>query len=655
MDNKSKSVWIVEKGKSFLNNKRLPNLRLNSDVSSELEYLLSTNSDIQDIKSYMIPILRNYQATMTCFDCYDTKQKTSFYKLTELIISLTEKIVTFLDSTGTSAEWKELLGEIKSYATALKKLSEKEGSTNLERRRNSAYTEIESFVHLHKDYENPYLHSFFSDFSRISFSSAFRRLQDKAQVFPLEKYDYARTRLTHTIEVTGIAMQLGNLCGQKLYHSNNRYKKEFAFLFEKCLNCSALLHDLGNPPYGHFGEDTIKDFFQNFWDRKEVVLYKEARISMCKVSKLDKGSLSKSVLEQMKGDFTCFDGNAQSLRVASKTQQYKVGSSVVSSLDLTAAVLGSIIKYPCNSISGKIHQKFGYFYSENDTIKKLTHMGVYFKGIRNPFAMLLEASDDISYVTSDLDDAVKKGALSHEAFDSELIKFENETSNLSFTSSTFCNNFRKYYQENINKGVISAFEYTMQRMTNDLRIKLIGEVVSLFCKHADTIFDKGIYYLNKKDANCIMPPQGAWLLGECNELLECVPSAQLISWIKKILFKKHIYKDINILRNELAGHHIISFLLEQFTEAVLCLDFNKNESGNFLLSNPKRQGKKYFRQEKIFELISKNFVDVFTNETQNIDVNSFQHIYYRLRLVVDYVSGMTDCYALEICNTLKGM
>ncbi|MEM5768095.1 MAG: dGTP triphosphohydrolase, partial [Bacillota bacterium] len=550
-------------------------------------------------------------------------------------------------------EWKELSGETNSYINALKDKSN--DPQYIERRRNAAYTKIENFIRLYKDYNNPYLHSFFSDFSRISFSSAFRRLQDKAQVFPLEKYDYARTRLTHTIEVTGIAMQLANLYGQKLFYNNNRVKKEFAFLFEKCLNCAALLHDLGNPPYGHFGEDTIKEYFQSFWDHKNVILYQDTGINPCKISELNIGSLTEIELEQMKSDFTSFDGNAQSLRVASKTQQYKIGSSSLSSLDLTAAVLGSIIKYPCSSTDGANHQKFGYFYSERDTIQKLTCMGVYNDHLRNPLSMLLEASDDISYVTSDLDDAIKKKALTHEAFLSELGKFEKQAG-LTQSSCGFCENFRKFYDYNVSIGATSAFEYTIQRMTNDLRIKLIEEVVSVFYNQAEAILKKGIYYLCKKDAGCAVPPQGTWLLGKYNELLDCVPSAQLISWIKKSLFQKHIYKDINILQNELAGHHVICFLLEQFTDAMLCLDFNKDEqTGGFLLSNPKRQRKKYFRQEKIFELISKNFVDVFKNETQSIDVNSFLHVYYRLRLVADYVSGMTDCYALDICNILKGM
>ena len=224
---------------------------------------------------------------------------------------------------------------------------------------NSSQKCIDDLLAVFKDLANPYVHAFFSDFNRISFSSAFRRLQDKAQVFPLEKYDYARTRLTHTIEVMSVAMQLANLSALKAgYSISNPEKKELAFLFEKCLNCAALLHDIGNPPYGHFGEDAVKEYFKKNWDRLRLRTKTTSRI---KISHLHR-DVPDEVYAQMKQDFMCFDGNAQSFRLAARTAQYKVGKP----LDLTAAVLGSIIKYPCTSLEGRKHQKFGYFFSEKE-------------------------------------------------------------------------------------------------------------------------------------------------------------------------------------------------------------------------------------------------------------------------------------------------
>ena len=115
-------------------------------------------------------------------------------------------------------------------------------------------------------------------------------------------------------------------------------------------------------------------------------------------------------------------------------------------------------------------------------------------------------------------------------------------------------------------------------------------------------------------------------------------------------FRKHIYKDRNITQNELIGYKIITELLEEFVDAVLKLDFRKKDIYDFTNLNSNNLLKK---EEKIFNLISKNFIEQFKKETAEVDVDSFEHVYFRLRLVVDYISGMTDGYALEIHSILK--
>ena len=110
-----------------------------------------------------------------------------------------------------------------------------------------------------------------------------------------------------------------------------------------------------------------------------------------------------------------------------------------------------------------------------------------------------------------------------------------------------------------------------------------------------------------------------------------------------------------MLKSELERYQILYYLLEQFSKAVLNLDFNSDSNGDFLLSNRKLCGKSFFKHEKIFHLISKNFVDVYKTERKEYQTNSFEEIYFRLKLVVDYISGMTDSYALDIYRTLKGI
>ena len=658
-----KNVWEFKRGSSFLNNKRLPYLSFTDKNLAEMKKEFTERASVESAFEYILPIIRQYQSLLECTDICDKDVHTGLLKgyrvLKSMLCEMHKRIQDEDEKIAHELQVNSMLGDVRSYVTY--NLNNNEDAY---RRKMSAIKKISSYLESQKKLDNPYVHSFFSDFGRIAFSSSFRRLQDKAQVFPLEKYDYARTRLTHTIEVTSIAMQLSNLTALKVCYDDNLNKKEMAFLLEKCINCAALLHDLGNPPYGHFGEDAIKDYFRGKWDELEVSVFtgKSKERAKLNINKLATNDLMETAMEQMKNDFICFDGNAQSLRVAAKLQHYKIGQP----LNLTAAVLGSIIKYPCNSTEGYEHGKFGYFYSEGNIIEQLKKMGVYQDKLRNPISMLLEAADDICYVTSDLDDAVKKNALPYEVFIRELKKHVRTASCDEF-SKKFYSDFVKYFKENHSKTT-SAYEYTIHRMTNDLRNKLIRETVDVFCGQVDTILG-GVYFQDKKGTRVLRPPVGSWIKNEhmkdCEsehcELLKGTPSAGLVDWIKKNLFRKYIYNDEGILKNELAGHRVISYLLDQFVNAVLSLDFTIID-GDFRLSGG---DKCLLKQEKIFKLISPNFVEVFRDEVTRKDtfpyskrplsVNSFEHVYHRLKLVVDYISGMTDSYALETYKILQGM
>lgn len=652
--------WTVAKGEGIFNNKRLPNYeKLSKSVKTLVsmieEYDKNDASDKNVEKkkqiSYMIiQTLRNYQALLYTWFF----NKDNVCNISPKIVSLLDLISEKIDVSKELDDFsKVLVGDINSFIQSVGNGYDEE----IKRRLHTVIYGnggINKFASLFKESAPTYTHSLVSDASRISFSSSFRRLQDKAQVFPLEVHDYARTRLTHTIEVKTICSQIGNLCGQGLSPKNNAEKKEFAFLTEKVLICSALLHDMGNPPFGHFGEDAIKDFFNKNWNTLKYNCYDSDNI--IQAMQLEPNSHSTKT-QQMKYDFTCFDGNAQSLRIATKEQKFKDGEP----LNLTAAVLGSIIKYPCNSCEGAEKQKFGYFYSENDIIKNLTSMGVYINNYRNPLAMLLEAADDISYVTSDLVDAVKKQALTFQVLDREIKAVKSVPNKCKGTLRKFIDDFYKYYAINVDNHIPEPFEYTILRMTTDLREDLIRDIVKIVSEpdNSKKIFDDGIYY--KKDtryANNLLRKYDSKAIANknlssqnlTNELLDCSSFAPLIKWIKNDLFKKHIYKDRNIIQNELIGYKVINELLEVFVDAVLKLDFRRDDNGNFKNLNHKNSLKK---EEKIFNLISKNFIEQFKLETKNIDVNSFEHVYFRLRLVVDYISGMTDGYAVEIHNVLK--
>lgn len=653
--------WTVEKGTGIFNNKRLPNYKKLSNsikiLASMIDEYNPEDSGEESVEknkqiSYMIiQTLRNYQALLHTWSinedtvCNISPEIISLLKLISKKIDISEELSVFS---------KVLIGDINSF---LKSVRNNDDKVTIERKLSTIIHGnggINKYTSLFKESAPTYTHSFMSDASRISFSSSFRRLQDKAQVFPLEVHDYARTRLTHTIEVKTICSQIGNLCGQGLAPKNNAAKKEVAFLTEKVLICSALLHDMGNPPFGHFGEDAIKDFFNKNWNDLKYNCYDSDNIIQ---EKQLEPNIHNTKTKQMKHDFICFDGNAQSLRIATKEQKFKDGEP----LNLTAAVLGSIIKYPCNSYEGAEKQKFGYFYSESDIIKNLTCMEVFIDHYRNPLAMLLEAADDISYVTSDLVDAVKKQALTFQVLDREIKLIQSNPSKYKGTLKKFVDDFCYYYASNVNNQIPEPFEYTILRMTTELREDLIRDIVKIMAdpNNSKKIFFDGIYYnKDKKHAKNLLikheskgiPYKKLSSENLTNELLDCSSFAPLIKWIKNELFKKYIYKDRNISQNELIGYKVITELLDIFVDAVLKLDFRTDHAGNFVNLNHNNSFKK---EEKIFNLISKNFIEQFKLETKNINVNSFEHVYFRLRLVVDYISGMTDRYAVEIHNVLK--
>jgi dGTPase len=219
------------------------------------------------------------------------------------------------------------------------------------------------------------------DYDRILFSAPTRRLADKTQVFPMEKNDSVRTRLTHSHEVSNLARSIGVRLAfdhaERVFGANHedlKVKRNVPSL----LAAVGLAHDLGNPPFGHQGEVAIQQWFR------------EAGIG-----------------EQIDSDFSEFDGNAQTFRLLTRLQLLndKFG------LNLTLGTLAALIKYP--SVYGSSNKggfkKFGIFKSEENIIQEVwSHTGLR-EGVRHPLAYVMEACDDIAYSIIDAEDTVKKG------------------------------------------------------------------------------------------------------------------------------------------------------------------------------------------------------------------------------------------------------
>ena len=234
--------------------------------------------------------------------------------------------------------------------------------------------------------EELYRSSFHKDYDRLIFSNSFRRLSKKTQVHPLSKNDHVHNRLTHSLEVASVGRSLGLKAGEfldKKYPNNNINPYDIAYIIQT----ACLAHDIGNPPFGHAGEEVIKEWFQK---NEEEIFLKELE--------------RKEIL-----DFQHLDGNAQSFRIVTQLEN----NSFDGGMRLTSATLGTLIKYPyasnhCES-SGK--SKFNFFQSEEEIFKKIfedlglkKEDGIY---KRHPFSYLMEASDDICYGLLDLQDAIE--------------------------------------------------------------------------------------------------------------------------------------------------------------------------------------------------------------------------------------------------------
>jgi len=234
--------------------------------------------------------------------------------------------------------------------------------------------------------EELYRSSFHKDYDRLIFSNSFRRLSKKTQVHPLSKNDHVHNRLTHSLEVASVGRSLGLKAGEFLkdkYPDEDINPYDIAYIIQT----ACLAHDIGNPPFGHAGEEVIKEWF---------IKNKTKKI----LKKLTKNQIL---------DFQHLDGNAQSFRIVTQLENNLFNGG----MHLTSATLGALVKYPYPSKNyqknGK--SKFNFFQSEKKIFKKLfKELGLRKEDKtykRHPFSYLMEASDDICYGLLDLQDAIE--------------------------------------------------------------------------------------------------------------------------------------------------------------------------------------------------------------------------------------------------------
>ncbi|UPQ78770.1 dNTP triphosphohydrolase [Flavobacterium azooxidireducens] len=428
---------------------------------------------------------------------------------------------------------------------------------------------------------------FENDYGRLISSAPIRRLQDKTQVFPLEKSDFIRTRLTHSLEVSYIASSIGQSIEKILLDKKDITINEKGLL-SSLLRVSGLIHDLGNPPFGHFGEEAVQKFFIDYFIKKE---------------KEGKGHL---LNELEKSDFRNFDGNVQTLRILSKL--YYFGDEF--GYNLTYSSLSSIIKYPSNSVEGNkgkssseiAKKKFGYFVTERETYNELNkHLKT--NNRRSPIVYLLEAADDIAYSAADIEDGIKLGIIN--IFDVRDIFLKNLTVNKDSVIAKIDELIKLYSEKNLNKSIIiQKFRIHTQRI-------MIEEIINSFVDKYDEIIN-----------------------GELEEeIIDISKAADIRKAYKRLQYK--VFDDKNIVKKEIAGWEAIYGLLKIFTKA--------SESPDF-----KPEGNTY--ESRLYKMISLSHRIVFE------EVESYENEEYKkLQLIVDFITGMTDSYAINLYQELKGI
>ena len=410
------------------------------------------------------------------------------------------------------------------------------------------------------------------DYDRLIFSSAFRRLQNKTQVFPLPGSIFVHNRLTHSLEVASVGMSIGNDISRRVIQKQPDLKDTLVEEIGTIVSAACLAHDLGNPPFGHSGEKAIQTFFSEGPGLK----------------------IKPMVSSEFWDDITHFEGNANAFRILTHRFKGRRQGGFV----MTYSMLASIVKYPFASSLAGNHGKFGFFASEAESYRKIAEeLGISCKSApgeplkyaRHPLVYMVEAADDICYEIMDIEDSHKLKILSYAETEHLLLSFFDED-----------------IQQKIRQRIIDEELTDENEKVVYMRASVIGklenECVAAFLAHEEEIL-AGTF-------------EGS--------LIDHISERQKKAYkeCEKTSYSK-IYQSKPVLDIELSGYQIMATLMKVFVEAAV---------------NPSR-----FYSKQLLRRVSSQY-DI---ENENLEE--------RIMAVLDYISGMTDIYALDIYQKINGI
>ncbi len=414
------------------------------------------------------------------------------------------------------------------------------------------------------------------DYDRIIFSSPFRRLQNKTQVFPLPGSIFVHNRLTHSLEVASVGRSLGNIVAQGLRERRLVNDEHYLAEIGSIVSAACLAHDMGNPPFGHSGENAISSYFQS----------------------QAPDSIRRDLHPDELADFINFEGNANALRLLTHqfTGRRRGGFA------LTYSTLATIMKYPCDAASLRDgfapYEKYGMFQSELATgvhimeqlgLKRLHAEKPIF--CRHPLVFLMEAADDICYQVVDIEDAHKLNILTTAQAKDLLLAFFDPQDDKKQRDSLLL--------------TLSRIPDENEQM-NILRSRVINRLIEACTKVFWDLYP-------------------AIMAGEqFTSLVFNLTGTQKLAMadVKSVAASK-VYVSRAVVEIQVAGHHILNELLDVFVNAVI---------------NPNK-----LQSRQILQLLPSQLI---CND---------QQLYQKLQSAVDFISGMTDVYSLELYRKIKGI
>ncbi len=410
------------------------------------------------------------------------------------------------------------------------------------------------------------------DYDRLIFSSPFRRLQNKTQVFPLPGKIFVHNRLTHSLEVSCIGRSLGTQIGRYVCQKNPNIHADHSD-FGAIVSAACLAHDMGNPPFGHAGERAISAYFT------------EGKGTRWEQEVQDEGGRWQ--------DFSHFEGNANAIRLLTHGFNGRRKGGFV----LTYSTIASIVKYPYSSLyTNADNPKFGFFITEEESYDKIAqHLGILRQSAkdkapifaRHPLVYLVEAADDICYQIMDLEDAYKLKIVSLEQCKELLLAFIPEIE-----------------YPNIRNTLMRVTDHNEQIAF--LRSIAIGNLVTCvtktFIEHEDDIL-RGVF-------------KGSLIDSITEREKKAYKSARNFAF-------ENIYFTKEVLDIEFAGYRIFEYLLDTLIEAQL---------------HPEKSYSKLW----------------FNRIPEQYDMHR-SSMYGKIQSALDYISGMTDVYALDLYRKFTGM